>query len=125
MAKVKPNLDSSSGAIKFKDSEEVYLQLSRLEGAHQADSAGQCDRCTRSYRKGDWLFRDEGQLVAANCCGNPNDHVAGAMDMFDTSDAFGSDLAVPLDQVLPTGRTKKDMCPRCFIIPASNGTCGC
>ena len=123
MTKVKPKLDSS-GAIKWRDGEEVYLQLSKLEGAHQADSAGQCDRCQRGYRKGDWLFRSEGTLVAANCCGNPDDQVAMAsMDLTDTEDINGG--LVPLEQVLPTGRTKADMCLVCFQIPASNGVCVC
>lgn len=27
--------------------------------------------------------------------------------------------------VMPKGKTKADMCPHCFQIPASNGICGC
>jgi hypothetical protein len=119
----------AGGAIKwkaFEEPEEVYVPLSKLEGVHQADAAGYCDRCQRSYRKGDWLFRSEGTLVAVNCCGAPEDVAAPTSlgDLTDAEDINGTDW-VPLNQVLPLGRTKADMCQRCFQIPASNGVCGC
>ena len=42
----------------------------------------------------------------------------------DDEDIEGRDL-VPLSQVMPAGRSKRDLCPRCFQIPATNGVCGC
>lgn len=33
--------------------------------------------------------------------------------------------AIEVSQVMPTGKTKADMCLRCFQIPSSNGVCGC
>ena len=42
----------------------------------------------------------------------------------DDDDIEGRDL-VKLSQVMPAGRSKRDLCPNCFQIPATNGVCGC
>jgi hypothetical protein len=28
-------------------------------------------------------------------------------------------------EVMPRGKTARDVCTRCFMVPASNGICGC
>lgn len=115
--------------VHFRDMEDdsVYISLSKLNEPHQAGTPGECFRCERSYRAGEWVFRDtEGNTVAVNCCGTTDDmrtESVGA-DLKDAEDIDGRDW-VPLAQVLPTGKTKADMCPKCFQIPASNGICGC
>lgn len=135
----KPRLNN--GAIRYKyPDEEQYVPLAKLDSASQATFPGFCGRCERKYAKDDWVFRDgEGRLVGVNCCATEDDTrpagdpvpLGGYVDFGDTS--WAADTAeeiegrdfVPLSQVMPTGRTKRDMCPRCFQIPSSSGVCGC
>jgi len=126
MTKTKPKLDEG-GAIVWKGMEdEHYIPVAKLFDAQQAFEPGACGRCDKPYRKGDWLFRgSEEQLVAVNCCATRDDVRSDSLgDLDGAEDIQGSDF-VSLDQVLPLRRTKADMCPVCFQIPASNGVCGC
>jgi hypothetical protein len=115
-----------------REDREQYIRISALDGAQQALLNGHCARCDNPYRVGDWVFRGrDGELVAVNCCAvesdtrRPGDPVPlGLGDMEDLDDAHGRDL-VPLSQVMPSNKTKADMCQRCFQIPAANGVCGC
>lgn len=112
--------------------DEEYVPIAKLDGAQQAVLAGRCGRCDRPYAKGDWVFREsEGELVGVNCCATAKDTVPardpiplGLGDLEDAEEIHGREW-VPLDQVMPSNRTKADMCMKCFQIPASNGVCGC
>ena len=115
-----------------REDKEQYIRISALDGAQQALINGRCARCDNPYRIGDWVFRNgSGELVAVNCCATERDMrrsedpvPLGLGDMEDMDDAHGREF-VALSQVMPSNRTKADMCQRCFQIPASNGVCGC
>lgn len=144
MAKIKPSLSKPPAkragrtvdwgmddALPTEDREQ-YIRISKLDGAQQALLNGRCGRCDNPYRVGDWVFRSGGgELVAVNCCATQRDMrpagdplPLGLGDMEDTDD-FTSREFVPLSQVMPSNRSKSDMCQRCFQIPAANGVCGC
>lgn len=127
----KPTLNPT-GAVRFKGMDEgILLRYGRqVEGAQPAQFTGACAECDQPYLKGDWVVPDErGYLIGVNCCGGaknetPGDPIPMGSTLDDAEDIDGRDW-VPLAQVLPPGRSKADMCPKCFQIPASNGICGC
>lgn len=112
--------------------DEEYVQTSKLDGAQQAVIPGFCARCDKRYGTGEWVFREgEGRLVGVNCCATERDTrpagdpvPLGLGDLVDAEEIDGRDW-VPLAQVMPSNRTKADMCMKCFQIPSSNGVCGC
>jgi hypothetical protein len=122
--KHKPKL-SAAGTVEFRgmEDESLLIPLSGLSAVQRADGPGNCARCNKSYRRGDWLFRDAGELVAVNCCATRED-VRDESEPVPLGAEYFEDEGA-LAQVLPTGRTKADMCRICFQIPASNGVCGC
>jgi hypothetical protein len=106
--------------------------MAKLGNSQQAPESGFCGRCERKYAQGDWVFRDgEGRVIAVNCCATAKDtrpasdpQPLGLGDLLDAEDIEGRDF-VPMAQVMPSGKSKADMCPICFQIPAANGLCGC
>jgi hypothetical protein len=127
-ASQKPQLGKGTGsAVKWRDEADL-LALPKIEGTQPSLVAGNCGSCDLPFRVGDWVFRDgEGVLNGANCCGAKffgrlaDDRTAGGMDL---AEADGYDF-VPASQVMPYGKTKRDMCLTCFQIPAASGVCGC
>jgi len=111
----KPNL-SAAGTVVFKGMDDVRgLGLD----AFKAVDPGWCDRCQRWIVKDEWIFRDgKGRTVGVDCCATDGDRPAPVAD-------YNPDEEVGLAQVMPLRRSRADMCPNCFQIPASNGTCGC
>lgn len=115
--------------------EAFRIPLSGL-GALQAIEAGWCSRCETRFPAGSWIFRGEqDQVIGVNCCATPDDVRGNEGDpaplggpgygtLEDAEDAEGRDF-VPLAQVMPAGRTKADMCTKCFQIPSASGACGC
>lgn len=101
---------------------EIFLDA--LDEAQRAPESGRCSRCDTAFAKGDWVFRDgPGTPVGVNCCATERDlRPTGLGDLLDAEEIEGREW-VPLAQVLPRGRSKADACPRCFMIPASNGEC--
>jgi hypothetical protein len=74
--------------------------------------AGHCADCGKAFDAGDHIeFNDEDQRVVTECCGELSAPERG-------------DGTTPL-VVMPRGRTVADRCPNCFLIPSSNGACGC
>lgn len=116
-----------------RGAEEFLLPVSKLAGAHQAETSVSCGRCETHLPKGSWVFREEGRLVGVNCCGTMEDVKEAERDgrdpvplgdLTDAEDVEGRDF-VPLSQVMPSNRSKADMCSRCFQIPSASGECGC
>ncbi len=81
-----------------------------------AATAGKCGICATTYHAGEKVTRTEDDLlVVIGCCG----------DLLDEESNEATDQSTKLPPVMPRGKSKKDMCPRCFQIPASSGVCGC
>lgn len=107
--------------------DEELVSLAKLDEARQAQQAGRCGRCEVTYAKGEWVFREVDRMVGVNCCATSSDmrtSGGGLGDLLDAEEIEGRDW-VPLAQVLPRGKTKADVCQRCYMIPAANGVCGC
>lgn len=77
--------------------------------------AGRCRSCGTVFEPGTEVFygRGEDTVTVWECCGD------------DDGRALTQAERIPLGRVLPHGKSKRDMCGRCFQIPASNGACGC
>lgn len=86
-----------------------------------------CASCLAMIRVGDEVFYASGAEVVSGlaCCGDKTpDELAAPAERDDLAvDEETPEQAIAL--VLPRGRTKADACPRCWIIPAANGTCNC
>lgn len=119
---------SAGRTVNFGRDEE-YVPVSKLDGVQTAILPGFCARCEQPYRKGEWVFRNgRGELVGVNCCATAKDAgpiPIGLGDLMDSAEEIeGRDFA-PLSQVMPSNKTKADMCHSCFQIPAANGLCAC
>lgn len=129
--KTKPPELSPAGTVRFRDMAlEDLISIQRLEDVHRAEQGGNCARCQLPYRTGDWIFRDLGVMVGVNCCATSEDIPSWTGDPIPMGEerALGGDEDddfVALSTVLPTGRSKADMCRQCFQIPSNNGVCGC
>jgi hypothetical protein len=89
----------------------------------KADYAGTCSECQSSFRTGTEVayLQSTGELIAA-CCINSEIAAADAVASGGDFDSF-TPGHTPGIAVLPRGKTKKDMCPSCFIVhsPGQNG----
>lgn len=83
-----------------------------------------CGTCAAPILPGDAGFRPAGSeaISGLDCCGDRDDTELTAPAHAEPIDAEDT---VAAEQVMPRGRTAADACPRCFIVPASNNTCGC
>ena len=79
--------------------------------------AGKCGICATTYHAGEKVTRaEDGLTVAISCCG----------DLLNESESDDlTDRSTKLPPVMPRGKSKKDMCSKCFQIPASSEVCGC
>lgn len=86
-----------------------------------ANFKGKCASCLLPFEAGESIRRnpqDERQYIGSTCCGD--------LALDHTRDDDGPDLMMGnRTVVMPRGKTAKDMCPRCFIVPSSNGSCDC
>lgn len=86
-----------------------------------------CASCLAMIRVGDEVFYASGAEVVSGlaCCGDKTaDELAAPAERDDLAvDEEPADVVIA--RTLPRGRTANDMCRKCFIIPASNGTCNC
>lgn len=91
-----------------------------------AQYAGTCATCAAAILPGDALFYAPGNEAASgvDCCGDKDDLDLMAVQRHDDG-GEGGDLTVDAATVMPRGRTARDACGRCFLVPASNGACGC
>lgn len=92
--------------------------------------AGSCTSCAAAILPGDAVFYAAGNegVSGADCCGDRADAdlvVTHSSAEHDTEDDTEDDLTVDIGKVMPRGRTAADACPRCRIIPSSNGACDC
>lgn len=129
-AHTKPKLGGTR-KVQWKDADEIIVPLSQLDGCHQILELDRCGRCSMELRRGDWAFTVPSstgpQAVGVNCCAtaeDASDSRQESMSLVDAEDMDGREF-VPLTQVMPYGKTKRDMCPDCFMIPAASGVCGC
>lgn len=108
--------------------DEELVSLAKLDEPYRSPQPGRCSRCDAPFAKGDWVFREgPGTPVGVNCCATQSDMRpagGGLGDLLDAEEIEGREF-VPMAQVMPRGRSKADMCPRCFMIPAASGICGC
>lgn len=80
----------------------------------EAKFPGRCADCRREFGQGEMVEYDgEDRIVASACCGST------------TEDGQDRERVSAVAEVMPRGRTARDRCSRCFIIPAANGVCGC
>ena len=85
---------------------------------------GHCGSCDRKYKEGEWIWTDErGRDLAAFCC--PEIPPEFALPGTEWESPIAQEETVALALVLPRGRSAADKCPHCFMIPSSNGACGC
>ena len=90
-----------------------------------AEYRGACNTCGHEYPVGTLIFRDSSEgWSRVECCGDKEDVRATGYDE-PVSDYDPDGALVPLEQVMPRGRTKADACPKCFQIPSNAGVCGC
>lgn len=127
MSKVKPQL-SKQGTVVWREFPVTTVAPSRVRGAFQLMEPDPCGRCERLMRVSEYVFRSTGDtLVGVSCCATEDDTITDT----GTRNSFGDQIDesleaqeyVDLATVMPYGKTKKDMCERCFQIPASNGVC--
>ena len=75
-------------------------------------SGTKCADCQRTIYKDELIeWNQDDEIIGSRCCG--------------TGDEPRSVTADGLERVLPQGKTRADMCARCFQIPSSSGVCGC
>lgn len=128
----RPTPAKSAGRTVNWGRDEEGPPEAKLDGASQALIPGRCERCDRPYPKGEWVLRfEQGVLVGVNCCLLASDTLPagdpiplGIGDLTYDEEIDGRDF-VPRSQVMPPNKTKADMCPSCFQIPAANGLCAC
>lgn len=90
--------------------------------------AGSCTSCAAAILPGDAVFYAAGNegVSGVDCCGDRADADLIVTHRSADHDAHADDdLTVDIAKVLPRGRTAVDACPRCRIIPSSNGACDC
>jgi len=76
--------------------------------------SGRCGNCGELFAPGAEVFYNQDDaLIAWDCCGEQDDSRPAVSEV------------TPRDRVMPRGKTVRDVCSRCFQIPASNGVCGC
>lgn len=86
---------------------------------------GACISCGHRILAGDHVFYAPGNesVSGLDCCGDRDDADLTVVQVRDTEDEAG--LTVELAQVMPRGRTARDACPKCWLVPANSGACGC
>jgi hypothetical protein len=82
---------------------------------------GSCSTCGTGFSEGDQIgFNAENEIVAEDCCGGAIDFepkltsVDGSIQWDDHDGSINGKK--PRIAVMPTGRTAKDRCNRCFLI---------
>lgn len=94
--------------------------------AFKAQYPGNCISCGVAILPGDQIFYAPGNEAPSGlgCCGDRPDDELTVVQRRDETES-SENPADTIARVMPRGRTARDMCSRCFQIPASNGTCGC
>lgn len=89
-----------------------------------AQYQGDCVSCSAAILPDDKVFYAPGneRVSGVDCCGDKDDADLTVVQARDTED---EGLTVELAQVMPRGRSARDACPKCWLVPAANGTCGC
>ena len=93
--------------------ESRYIDESSL--VFKAKFTGKCGNCGEPFEVDDEVRYDRTTLVGTTCC---------TIDAPSEGDTFNHSRD-PAIRVMPHGKTKRDMCLKCFQIPSSNGSCGC
>lgn len=96
--------------------------------AFQARYDGECFTCRGPIAAGDEVFKagDNEAVSGLDCCGDRLDEELVAFQLpGEPLTAEDEHPAENIAKVLPRNRTRADMCPTCWQIPANNGSCGC
>lgn len=91
-----------------------------------AKYGGSCFGCQAQIFPGDQVFYPPAgeSVCGVDCCGDRSDaELTPVSNVDDTTPA--TDQTVPLELVMPRGRTAADRCDKCFMIPSNSGACGC
>lgn len=86
--------------------------------------SGKCATCNQGFNDGDQIGYDqEDQIVGLECCGGTSTGELNVLTIeAETSDGVDFDSfnrgRAPSIRVMPTGKTAKDRCDRCFMIHA-------
>lgn len=86
-----------------------------------------CATCPASISPGDLYFIAPGGSAASgmDCCGDRDDAELLVHQRADDSGDEDESAVDTIARVMPRGRTARDACPKCWTVPANNGTCGC
>lgn len=92
-----------------------------------AQFGGDCVSCGDGILPGDRVFYAPGneRVSGVDCCGDKDDADLVVVQVRDDSGEDDESPVEAIARVLPRGRTARDACPKCFQVPANNGTCGC
>jgi hypothetical protein len=96
--------------------------------AFLAKYEGNCGACNQPIAVGDAVFYASGNeaAIGLECCGDrPDDELVVYQLPGEPLTADDEHPAENIAKVLPRNRTRADMCPTCWQIPANNGACGC
>lgn len=86
-----------------------------------------CATCTARIAPGDLYFIAPGGQTASglDCCGDRDDADLVVTQRAEEDGGDDESPVTAIARVMPRGRTVGDACPKCWQVPASNGTCGC
>jgi hypothetical protein len=87
---------------------------------------GLCHGCGLVIYPDDEVFYLPGgdNVIGNECCGDKSDEdLTPQTPLEDGLPAM--DMDIPRELVMPRGKTARDRCGKCFMIPASNGSCDC
>lgn len=90
----------------------------------QAKYQGACHACQAMIYPDDDVFYVNDNLIGMECCGGKTDEELTPMVTLEDG-MPAMDIEVPRELVMPRGRTARDRCGKCFMVPASNGSCDC
>ena len=92
-----------------------------------AQYPGDCVSCGAAILPDDRVFYATGneRVSGVDCCGDKDDADLVVVQRRDDSGEDDESPVEAIAKVMPRGRTARDMCGRCFQVPANNGTCGC
>jgi len=90
---------------------------------------GACSTCLLPIEIGEEVFYAPGKEAVSGlaCCGDKaaDELVGGQLPGDDVLAVDDETPDVAIARVLPRHRTRTDMCPTCWQIPANSGACGC
>ena len=91
----------------------------------EARYRGTCDGCRQhDISPGDLVYFNGNKIIRIACCVDDVGDDEETVSMGAGFDSFNLGRS-PEIKVMPYGKTKRDMCMKCFQIPANSGVCGC